>query len=67
MKLSQTIALGIAAMATTAIVVYVLRCSETKRMLNEIADEGYETAQDILFPGKDIQSKNLQYGPVIPA
>lgn len=66
MKLSQKIALSLAVVTAAGIVVYIARRSNTKRMLNQIADEGYETAQDILFPGKKIQAKHLQYGPVIP-
>ena len=34
-------------------------------MLQDIADEGYETASDILYPGKSF-SNELRYGPVIP-
>lgn len=34
-------------------------------MLQDIADEGYETASDILFPGQRF-SNELRYGPVIP-
>ena len=31
-----------------------------------VADEGYETAYDILFPEKKDDRKKKQYGPVIP-
>jgi hypothetical protein len=31
-----------------------------------VADEGYETAYDILFPEKKDGHKKKQYGPVIP-
>jgi hypothetical protein len=67
MKISNCIGLGIALLAVTVIAGYAKKCADTKRMLNQIADEGYETAHDILFPGKSLESKNLQYGPVIPA
>ena len=66
MKLPAKIALGIAAVAAAGIIVCLSKRSATKRMLNQIADEGYETAHDILFPGKKIQAKHLRYGPVIP-
>jgi hypothetical protein len=36
-------------------------------MLTKISDEGYETAQDILFPNKYHPGGQLQYGPVLPA
>ena len=67
MKLSQKIALGITIFAAAGIVLYIAkRRSNTKLMLNKISDEGYETANDVLFPGKNIQGKHLRYGPVIP-
>ncbi|MEP7107983.1 MAG: hypothetical protein ABI760_08370 [Ferruginibacter sp.] len=67
MKLSQKIALGIAVVAAAGIVVYIeRRRSNTKRKLNQIADEGYETAHDILFPDEEVQGRHLRFGPVIP-
>jgi hypothetical protein len=39
--------------------------TKTQGMLNRIADEGYETAYDVLYPG-DSSNDNLHYGPVIP-
>jgi hypothetical protein len=65
MKHSQKIAFSLAFVAAAGIVGYLINWSKTKRMLNRIADEGYETAHDILFPGKIVQAKNLHYGPVI--
>ena len=38
---------------------------EKRKMLEQVSDEGYETAPDILFPGKR-GSSQLRYGPVIP-
>ncbi len=66
MKLSYKIAFGLAVVAAAGVVVYLARSSKTTRMLNQIADEGYETAHDILFPDKKINDKKLKYGPVIP-
>jgi len=66
MKLSKTIALGLTFFAIAGIVGYIVKSSKTKQMLKQISDEGYETAQDILFPGKSVRSKNLHFGPVIP-
>ncbi|MEO6733423.1 MAG: hypothetical protein ABIN01_19530 [Ferruginibacter sp.] len=68
MKLSQKIAMVLAISVATGIVILYLearRCN-TERMLSTISDEGYETAQDILFPDKNIQAKHLRYGPVLP-
>ena len=67
MKLLQKIALGFAVAAAAVIIVYITtERSNKKRMLNQIADEGYETAQDVLFPGKNIEGKRLHFGPVLP-
>lgn len=58
----------LAAVGTAALTVYLVRRSKAtkaKKMLDNIADEGYETASDILFPGKELRNK-LHYGPVIP-
>lgn len=41
--------------------------SSTRKMLNKVADEGYETAIDILFPEEVTKARKLHYGPVIPA
>ncbi|MEO5890027.1 MAG: hypothetical protein ABIQ31_07210 [Ferruginibacter sp.] len=67
MKLSHKIAVGIVAMTAAVIVLSVISGrSHKRRMLNKIADEGYETAQDVLYPGKNIQDKRLHFGPVLP-
>jgi len=66
MKNRSKITLVLAAIGTAALVIYVTRCVKTKRMLVKVSDEGYETAPDILFPGKDNTRKDLRYGPVLP-
>jgi hypothetical protein len=42
----------VAGLALTAILIYQLsrRKKETRRKLSVVSDEGYETAEDILFP-----------------
>jgi LPXTG-motif cell wall-anchored protein len=45
---------------------YLLRKFKTRRKLKEVADNGYETARDVLYPGKSIGSSKLHYGPVHP-
>ena len=67
MKSTSKIILALSFTATAAAIVFLLSRIKTKRMLHQISDEGYETAHDILFPGKSIKSKGLQYGPVIPS
>lgn len=66
MKNTSKITLALAAVGTAALVIYLTRCINTKRMLVKVADEGYETAHDILYPGKGNGGKELRYGPIIP-
>jgi hypothetical protein len=66
MKLSQKITLGVGIIGLVGIALLLTRQSKTRRMLNQISDEGYETAHDILFPGERISARALHYGPVIP-
>ncbi len=58
--------MGIAAVAVTGVLLYAFSRKKNKRMLTQIANEGYETAHDILFPSKPAKNKNLRYGPVHP-
>jgi len=37
---------------TTILVIQLIRSKKTKKRLTVVADEGYETAEDILFPKK---------------
>ena len=68
MKTSNKILLGVAAVAVAGIVVYAATHSKkTNRMREQVADEGYETAHDVLFPNKGKRDRKLQYGPVLPA
>jgi hypothetical protein len=49
----QTLLFGASSIAAVALVVYLAgkrKRSNRNRRLNRIADEGYETAQDILYP-----------------
>jgi len=68
MKLAQKLVLSLALVGAAGIVIYILtaRKSDNRRMLNLVADEGYETAHDVLFPNRSVQGKNLHFGPVIP-
>ena len=65
MKNNFKITMMLAAIGAAAITVFLIRRNNTRKMLTSVADEGYETAPDILFPGKARGSK-LHYGPVIP-
>ena len=66
MKTRNKILLGVAAITVAGLVVYLANRKKTHRMLEQIADEGYETAHDVLFPDKERRNKKLQYGPVLP-
>ncbi len=57
----------IVATVLTGVGFFVVREINKRRKLKIVADSGYETAQDILFPGKGIKSKKVHYGPVLPA
>lgn len=37
-----------------------------RMFLNNIAEEGYETAHDILYPERSKGEKRLRFGPVLP-
>jgi hypothetical protein len=44
----------------------VLRKSRNQKRLKKVANDGYETAHDVLFPRSEIRSKKLHYGPIHP-
>ena len=66
MKNSLKIALAFATIGTAVLMLYAVRRITTRQMMVTVSDEGYETAQDILFPGKKITETKLHYGPVVP-
>jgi len=65
MKLNSKLTFLLAAVGTAAAVVYFTRNVSARRRRGLVAEEGYETAQDILYPGKMVRGK-LHYGPVLP-
>ncbi|MDB5197850.1 MAG: hypothetical protein JWP88_2221 [Flaviaesturariibacter sp.] len=66
MKTSTKIWGGLALAAVTGIIIYKIRRRNTRDMLQAISAEGYETAQDILYPKKGRRWGKLHYGPVLP-
>ena len=50
----------------TGIGFYVAHRIKKHRKLRQVADNGYEMAHDVLYPGKDIKSAKLRYGPILP-
>ena len=67
MKNNSKILVALAMVGVAAIVVTIARRMDTKRILTKISDEGYETAHDVLYPGKDNTGGHLHYGPILPA
>lgn len=66
MKKATTISLGlIAVAATTGVLIYQARRRRQQRIRQQIADEGYETAHDILYPRRSDGWEGV-YGPVLP-
>ena len=69
MKTSTKTMIGVAALAAVGVAIYLMtrekRMEKRNSRLAHIADEGYETAHDVLYPNKYKPSK-LQYGPVLP-
>jgi adenine/guanine phosphoribosyltransferase-like PRPP-binding protein len=53
--------------AAAGILFYLARRVNKSRILNAIAEEGYETAHEVLFPHKKQLGDKLHYGPVIPS
>jgi hypothetical protein len=50
----------------TAIASIIRRHHMEMQRDKRVAEEGYETAYDILFPEEKDDRKKMQYGPVIP-
>ncbi len=64
MRNGQKITIGITAIAAVGVIIYVARKRRQKRIftrLDRIAEEGYETAGDILYPLKHTRSRKNPY------
>jgi hypothetical protein len=65
MKTTKKILVGIGFATVIGLVVYLVRNRrKINRMSQEVAEHGYETAHDILFPGKNKRRHKDVYGPV---
>jgi len=64
MKKSLKILAGLAILAAAG--AYVIRRIRTGHALDRVADDGYETAHDVLYPNKKIRSRKVRYGPIHP-
>ncbi len=66
MRMIVKIALGITVIALIRHFLTTISDITDGRMEVAVADEGYETAPDILYPNKKTFGDNLHYGPVLP-
>lgn len=55
-----------AAFALGALAVYLVKKNRKMSKTRIVANEGYELASDILFPGENLKSTKLKFGPVLP-
>ena len=62
MKAKNRIVLAVAAATIAGLVVYSLQRRKKNSQLAQIADEGYETAHDVLFPHNKQRRKKYNYG-----
>ena len=62
----KTILIVAAVAAVSApLVLYVIRRAQSSRMRKKIAAEGFETAMDVLYPGKRRRFSKYRMGPVL--
>jgi hypothetical protein len=66
MKTYSKITLGAAALAFATIMIASKKKSNAQKQISEIANEGYETAADILNPKNNKSFKKIHLGPVLP-
>jgi hypothetical protein len=66
MKLKTSTIVSIAALGIVVAAVLLANKKGKKIRLTQIADEGYETAHDMLYPNSFKGAKELRYGPVLP-
>ncbi|MEO6069210.1 MAG: hypothetical protein ABIN57_05775 [Chitinophagaceae bacterium] len=66
MKLTTKLLYLLGSIALGGLIVYAARGFQTRNMARVVAEEGYETANDILFPHNTRQDSKLHYGPVLP-
>jgi len=50
----------------TPLIVYAIRRMQNGKMRSKIADEGFETASDVLYPNKRGSLHKFRVGPVLP-
>jgi hypothetical protein len=67
MRTTITLILGAASVVLAAVLIRSIRRKMAGQMQEAIADEGYETAPDILYPRRGRHhGDQWHYGPVLP-
>jgi hypothetical protein len=66
MKTYSKITLGAAAIAFAAILIASKKKANSEKQMAAIANEGYETASDVLNPKNNKSFKKIHLGPVLP-
>lgn len=66
MKTFTKIMMVVGIISGVGLIVYAVRRYKSDKRHAKVAEEGYETAYDILFPQKEEKRRKVQYGPVIP-
>lgn len=66
MKNNKKWAIGLAVLGLAIILYKSNRKKQKDQALLKVAEEGYETAQDVLFPKRKLHSRKQHYGPVLP-
>ncbi|RYY56220.1 MAG: hypothetical protein EOO09_07555 [Chitinophagaceae bacterium] len=66
MTKNQKIIAGVGALVLTGIIIFSFRRRQSKKRQQQVSDEGYETAHDVLYPSKRMGYKT-HYGPVLPS
>jgi hypothetical protein len=62
----KTVLIIMAAAAVSApLVLYIIRRAQSSKMRRKIAAEGFETAMDVLYPGKRRKFSKYRMGPVL--
>jgi hypothetical protein len=56
----------ILAAVATPLIIYTIRRIQNRKMRSKIADEGFETASDVLYPDKRRGFRKFRVGPVLP-
>ncbi|MFI5130350.1 MAG: hypothetical protein ACHQFX_10180 [Chitinophagales bacterium] len=64
--MKKTIKIAIGLTVLTGIGILVVHELKRRRQSRKVADNGYETAHDVLYPGKKGKDKKLHFGPVLP-